>query len=108
MKKVMYNGIEWEALGIFYTKGDTTSELLDNKKYGILKEYIWEQYNGEVPKGYYLQLDKGSMSDFDISKLHLEKLPNMGILMETVLNVLKSIIDFISPKDTSHFNTLTS
>jgi len=120
IKKVMYNGIEWERTDIDRSVSSILG-MYRNIEHGLLSIYVWEQYNGKFPEGYDIIHRDGDVCNCDISNLEYSLMKPLGIgerilfcctiaiigliaLPFYALNKAQNIPDFV--KDTSHFNTL--
>ena len=75
MKDIIYNNKEFK-----FVEALVNSEVLSlngmkcayvNNESGPLHMYVWSQYNGEVPKGYIVNVIDKDMTNMDLSNLEL-------------------------------------
>ena len=61
----------YENYGIWYDPFGYPSIFVSGKNIQ-LHRYVWEKYNGEIPKGYYIHHIDGNKSNYNIENLSME------------------------------------
>jgi hypothetical protein len=57
--------------GLKFTRDDKTGYYLNSTKRKRMHRYVWEYYNGAIPKGYEIHHKDGNKANNDISNLEL-------------------------------------